>query len=104
MKIVVTMMLLIGCIYASGCGTVLSLSESESPYRDDLVYSGVMLDCWAAFDSDADHLRPIGKVLAIVDIPLSATADTVCLPYTIPKTLVGRKQGQSSNSDLQPTE
>lgn len=97
MKKIALVLMLAGCACASGCGTLISVVADEAPYYDNLIYSGVRLDCWAAFDPDTSHFRPAGKVLAVVDIPLSTAADTVCLPYTIPKAIVGRRDESSNN-------
>ena len=97
----------------AGCGTIVSQGASreifeakneEGEYdRDDScciltphVYSGVVTDytmltfpfsCPCTGESGLAGLAfwPLIATLAIIDMPLSAAADTVILPYTIPR-------------------
>ena len=41
------------------------------------------------------------KPVALVDIVFSAVADTVCLPYTIPKSISEGRKKKSSNSSVE---
>ena len=79
----------------SGCGTVMNLRTADSGYRlpeshvPRTVYGGVKLDAAAgrrSFDAAAE--RPgqavVGAVVWGVDLPISAVADTLTLPLTIP--------------------
>lgn len=104
MKRIAIILVLAGCACTSGCGTMLSIVADEAPYGESMIYSGVQLDYWAAFDPDSSHFRSAGKVLAVVDMPLSTVADTVCLPYTIPRSMFGNREREtSSNKAVQAT-
>jgi len=61
----------VAALFLSGCGTVYSLNER---YPRNKVYSGVV----ASWNGHA----------TFPDIPLSFVADTVLLPYTIPRTVL----------------
>jgi uncharacterized protein YceK len=56
---------------ASGCGTIASIDQNE-PFPD-IVYGGVQ-----------NELSPVSPH-TVLDIPFSAIADTIVLPYTIPQ-------------------
>ena len=74
---------LLVCTFLSGCGTVLTLSDSDREgTRHGLIYSGVRFDCRGAFDDDYMQHFPLGKLLCVVDIPLSLLSDTIVLPVT----------------------
>src|ERR1700676_4410982 len=84
-------LLLFGClmIATSGCGTCLNLhDQSRQSYA--AVYGGVHAD----LDMINDHcfymyLYPMGiltnsvSIASVFDLPLSAVADTVTLPYAL---------------------
>lgn len=80
---------------SAGCGTIVSMRDP--PNNRNYVYSGVRLDCWAVFGPDSEFIHPVLKGIGVVDLPFSAAADTICLPYTIPKTIVEKNKGQLSS-------
>ena len=61
----------------TGCGTVSSLADY--PHRH-LIYGGVGADLFMLGEPSMAVWAP----LFIVDLPLSAIADTVTLPLTVP--------------------
>lgn len=85
----------LACITVSllfaGCASIVSVTGS----RDPSPYSGVRLDC-----QEISHCReywsPPWLLVTIdtIDLPLSACADTILLPYTIPHT------GESTNMSV----
>ena len=62
-------------MFISGCGTIYSLQER---YPRNKVFSGVV----ASWNGHA----------TFIDIPFSLVADTIALPYTIPKTIANGAQ------------
>jgi len=62
-------------ILCHGCGTINSLTEREPRNK---IYSGVAADFSSSWT--------FGHV-GILDWPFSLAADTIMLPYTIPKTI-----------------
>lgn len=79
-------------LMCSGCGTIITLSDMDKEgTKHGLVYSGIRFDCRGAFDPAYMQHIPFGKPLCVIDMPLSLVADTVVLPYTGVKTLIGRK-------------
>jgi uncharacterized protein YceK len=103
-----SLLCLLACLLfgVSGCGTFDSLVVerfSDDP-RPPSVYSGVKFDVETAawsFDSDQSTIRPllgpVGGCFAIVDVPLSAIADTVVLPITVTWTLLGPRPVRESD-------
>ena len=84
----------------TGCGTIMTISPSRDPLvPEPRVYAGVRVDIWSAFSREASGFIPLWvRGLIVVDIPISAVTDTVCLPYTIPKAISEKKkQKESSN-------
>ncbi len=93
----------------SGCGTMGNLAGCcvSGPHE---IYGGVRLDAKAAWESggEAVHtkgLESLGHVAEAVcflalDLPLSAVADTVTLPITIP-TAIEKKLAKGSHEDLE---
>jgi uncharacterized protein YceK len=66
----------------SGCATVVSINDGEP-------YSGVKTDLYGIKDT-FDTTKPwyimpnwAAGILSTVDLPLSAVADTIVLPYTV---------------------
>lgn len=91
------LMLLVIPLASTGCGTIMTLSSnrSEFPQKRKYVFAGVRTDSWAAFGSEADDVLPLWvRGMIVLDIPFSAAADTICLPYTIPKALSAEKKGK----------
>jgi uncharacterized protein YceK len=90
---------------SSGCGTVMNLQEGGDPkFNTDKmvtprsIYGGVRLDASILGDgvTEAASGKISGKeaaadipfvVLVVVDMPLSALADTLVLPITVSETL-----------------
>ena len=66
----------------SGCGTILTLSESETKNK---VYSGTIR-----------HLELKCAHAVCLDFPLSLVADTVVLPVTIPWSLINLVKSSSN--------
>jgi len=58
----------------TGCGTVSSLADYPHPH---LIYGGVKGDLFMLGE-------PVWAPLFIVDLPMSAIADTLTLPLTVP--------------------
>ena len=66
----------------TGCGTFitrtgLEYGDGPIPAHPNLVYSGVVMD--------AETIGQ-GGVWMLLDLPFSAVADTLCLPWDIPQT------------------
>ncbi len=60
------------CVFLSGCGT---FSDAMcGPIDDHVFYRGVRLDFQAAKEGGS-------KTLMLADIPFSAVADTILIPY-----------------------
>ncbi|MDD2235771.1 MAG: YceK/YidQ family lipoprotein [Kiritimatiellae bacterium] len=101
MKKILTVLLLI-CLLLAGCGTIMTLRDDRDPKERTYVYSGVRMDCFVVkeiFDPETVYFLPkwIALPFVVVDVPLSACADTVCLPYTIPKAIsVDKKRKKKS--------
>jgi uncharacterized protein YceK len=78
----------------SGCGTAANLIWF-APFEGGMrPYGGVQAD-WSVTQGAADDLakdsasrRPMNLVWAAIDLPLSALADTITLPLTVPYTLM----------------
>lgn len=82
-----------------GCGTVMNLrSPTSARKRSDIatprasVYGGVKLDAAAgrrSFQSSDGRLGPLfaGGYVWGIDLPLSAVADTLTLPITVPASI-----------------
>ena len=76
-----------------GCGTTVTLQNSEK--FESLIYSGVREDykMLGEFGGDDGFFPQVGRIILflpinlffLIDLPLSMIADTVMLPYTIPK-------------------
>lgn len=81
-----------------GCGTMGNLSVGRRQgWKNALIYGGVRRDVQSAADwvdhdwtwgKNLDILQDVGTVVGVVlvgiDVPLSAIADTVTLPLTVP--------------------
>jgi uncharacterized protein YceK len=81
-----------GLFLASGCGTIQSikLDNRTEPTKDiHVLYGGVHYDCQMMDppSSGGWELPPSYCFFpfALIDLPLSFVADTVMLPYTIPR-------------------
>jgi uncharacterized protein YceK len=77
-------------ILSTGCGTVRSLrTPSESIAGDPVkrVYGGIRENCSIIKDnSDSSKLRMLPELaiaLRVIDMPFTALADTMVLPYTL---------------------
>jgi len=95
----------------SGCGTFWNMEFSkERDTGERAIYGGVQIDAHLAFDSTKDALADsnsdhatIGSaiamcMLAILDAPLSAIADTLTLPITISATLKKMRETDATGS------
>jgi uncharacterized protein YceK len=91
----------------AGCGTVLNLDEEQGVYggvRTDAAMTGLMAHALT------DECHKLGRrmtfaigLAAFADIPLSAIADTLTLPITIPATLT-RHAGNNQVEQFQAPE
>ena len=72
--------------WLQGCMSIVTLADSDETKQHGFVYSGVRKDFRGAF---GDEYGPDQRILSwpssIIDMPLSLAADTLVLPYTIPK-------------------
>lgn len=90
----------------SGCGTMDAYSQG---YHDTRPYAGVQLDlasihayCASAEQAQLAPWAPmtpydcyVDAVYTAIDIPFSAAADTLLLPFTVPYTLVQAHPGMT---------
>ncbi len=95
----------------SGCGTMLGNMGGLGPRRYE-IYGGVKTD----FDAEADCFNSLIKpttsewrgsailpgAFLLIDLPLSAVADTLTLPWTIKATLDGEAGPTALGLGLQP--
>ena len=77
-------------IFASGCGTIASVSENE-PYPN-IVFGGIR-----------NELSPINGH-TMFDLPLSAVADTLVLPYTVPRSIYNANHPNGKPSTKEPAQ
>lgn len=92
--------LMIGSIL-SGCATIIAIQDAGEP-DVPIVYGGVQMD-WVLVTANfreggSVHMGDLPWVLvaaATIDLPLSAVADTLLLPLTIPLSL----QAESDSED-----
>lgn len=80
-------------VLAGGCGTICSYVDNGSlpANKRAWIYSGVRFDVEMVRDKpEVFSSRTIG--LFALDIPLSVCADTVCLPYSAVRAIVGPGQ------------
>jgi uncharacterized protein YceK len=96
----------------SGCGTIWNMEFSkERDTGERRIYGGLQIDANAAFvqpfesiseskteSNGPDHTIAL-CVLAIFDAPMSAIADTLTLPITIPATMKKLKANNGKPSD-----
>jgi uncharacterized protein YceK len=94
---------LIVAIFLSGCGTFANLSiGARQGWKNAQIYGGVRRDVQSAEEfiahswTSGDNLdipQDIGTVVGVglvgIDVPLSAIADTLTLPLTIPAAIWG---------------
>lgn len=94
---------LIVAVFPSGCGTFANLSiGARQGWKNAQIYGGVRRDVQSAEDfvahswTSGDNLdiqQDIGTVVGVglvgIDVPLSAIADTLTLPITIPAAIWG---------------
>ncbi|MCI0640368.1 MAG: hypothetical protein L0Y72_02740 [Gemmataceae bacterium] len=88
--------LVCGLVFCIGCGTMNSMG------RDSQVFGGVRSDADVIVESVGNVVRPASAkefadnavigLVASADVPLSAIADTVTLPVTVPAALERSKQ------------
>ena len=79
-----TFLLLVGMmlVFLVGCGTVVDLvgHHMDGPH----VYGGVRLYIHGHPFHDEAYWWPLAVLAYLIDLPLSAVADTVILPFTVP--------------------
>jgi len=88
--LIIRIFLVLVLFQASACSTIVTVSRHNSNSEVSLVYSGVKAD-WvpvsSPLDSAADSHLGLGFFLFypffVVDLVLSALADTLILPYTV---------------------
>ena len=71
---------MLACLGLSGCGTLVTRTMYDAYYQPapgDLVYSGVKCDL---FDRDTKDILGWAR---FIDLPFSAVADTICLPWDV---------------------
>lgn len=76
-------------LFLSGCGTLSNCCWLFPEEGGKRVYGGVRGDCEIAWQAVTDTDSPGGErrdilLKLILDLPLSAVADTITLPYTVP--------------------
>lgn len=76
---------IVSIFYLSGCGTIITLIDDSKSTHPRYIYSGVRNDVPLLSRSKENPLRNFIPLVAL-DIPLSACADTIVLPYTIYRT------------------
>ena len=69
----------------SGCGTIVdcSMRHSDGPR----IYGGARLYFEGFTIGEEAYWWPLTVLMYLVDLPLSAVADTVILPFTVPYVL-----------------
>jgi uncharacterized protein YceK len=67
-------------LLSGGCGTVASISRND--FYPNIVYGGVRRDLQPP---GTDVIGP--NLPSLLDLPLSAVADTLAVPYTIPRSV-----------------
>lgn len=94
------------------CGTFGNLSIGRRQgWKNALIYGGVRRDVQSAADfvdhswtwgEKLDVFQDVGTVVGVglvgIDVPLSAVADTLTLPITIPAAIWGRASGATTVS------
>ncbi len=100
MKQAVTTIVMIACACLTGCGTIHTLTENKynAPQNQYWVYGGVRMDWDFVAGPPSPFLPRWVRVFGIADVPFSAVADTVCLPYTIPKAVSEKKKREESSN------
>ena len=87
MSVVKNVLVCVISVNMCGCGTAaVFLAADDRTYEanEGAVYSGVKRDvATVTLSHEAGASRLGWRVLSALDIPLSALADTICLPYTI---------------------
>ena len=68
-------------LMSSGCATILMHTDKDFKIEDINVYRGVRIDSTTA--SYVSQSEPLLSVACIFDVPLSAVADTLFLPYDL---------------------
>ena len=68
------------CLMLSGCGTVMSRSKSNVQTCERSIYMGVKADL-KLFNQDTED--DAGKIIPLLDIPLSIIGDTILLPVDV---------------------
>ena len=73
MRALQRLLILLGCIFFAGCSTIVCLGDNKG--TPNQIFAGTRED-----------LNPH----TIYDLPFSLVADTIVLPYTIPRTIYNR--------------
>jgi uncharacterized protein YceK len=91
----------------SGCGTYASVNRCDLGWKrtgENWIYGGVQMDVTALREIPGEKdislpLKPVLMTWAVADMPFSAAADTLFLPFTIHATLtrLGRDPEQQGD-------
>jgi uncharacterized protein YceK len=102
--------------FLSGCGTLANIETgARQGWKNVQIYGGVRRDVQSGQDWFAHSWVPpkqlelmqnlgaiVGVVLVGIDVPLSAVADTVTLPVTIPASIWGSPRNAANVSPPAP--
>ena len=86
------LILLILIFFQSGCMSISEMSETQG----SKIYIGTRTDLVMIPHLFGDE--PAWGMIGIVDLPFSLIIDTVCLPYTIPHTLMKIEVNEESEN------
>ena len=81
----------------TGCGTIVSMREDwdysgEDARPSKIIYSGVREDLHNCFEPGDCPFPGLFRTLMVMDLPFSACADTISLPYTIYRRLTENRR------------
>ena len=98
MKRIAILLALMCCLGFTGCGAVASLAVNRdlAPKDQTYVYSGVRMNCQYIAGRNANNTSFGMKCFFFVDLPFSAAADTICLPYTITKAISAKEEASNN--------
>src|SRR5579862_3899921 len=85
-KRVLLVLVLLFIIWLPFSTTVQTLRPAGKSMHESFVYKGVLTD-FASLALGGEWSSPLWKARCLVDLPVSAVADTLCLPYTIYRAL-----------------
>jgi len=85
---------------ASGCGTIFTLNDGGKPKEIPYIYSGVATEkelLSASFNTEY-RLPWWALTFIVIDLPLSAAGDTLCLPFTATRAIIESKKQESNKA------